>query len=301
MRKFALILGVTATLVLGSGCFSYGNRVENQDVTPQSYEERTETPVFVSPVPIPTPDHPALQSNALDGAKTHEANSSIPAGAQIAYARTLKLFKGQGIHYFNEVKALRVMSPFGVSAGEVITEAAKKPATISAGDTPTISMHKDGSFKVGKGEETQVVGTETGGTITGSIITRLKDWGLIALIGAGVLLVLPLIFPVLGPIFSLIWSVVTGIWTWVKSLASTAATHIQAAIPGIEAGASSLAGKVVSEWRTMTTSTPVVSPTTPTSVSVVASSTTSPVVPVVPPPAPVVVDQINPVGPPNAG
>ena len=288
MRKFALILGLALVMTaLGSGCFSYGNRVENQDVTPQSYEERTETPVFVSPVPIPTPDHPALQSNALDGAKTHEANSSIPAGAQIAYARTLKLFKGQGIHYFNEVKALRVMSPFGVSAGEVITEAAKKPATISAGDTPTISMHKDGSFKVGKGEETQVVGTETGGSIISSIVTRVKDWGLIILVVIGLIVVLPFFLPVLGPIFSHLLTVLGSLWTWIKSGFSSLATKAQAALPKVE----SAAGKVLSEWRTMTTlATAPLPPITPADPMPIPPAVAAPVV-----------DQINPVGPPNAG
>jgi hypothetical protein len=279
MKSWPLILVVPLLLV--AGCFSYGQRLEQQDVTPQTYEEKTETPMLVAPASIPTPDRPAV--NAVDGGKVPDVKSTaaqaqVVTGPVVAYARTFRKFSGQGIHYFNDTKALRFMSPFGVSAGEVITEAAKKPATIAAGDTPMISMGADGSFKVGKGEDVKVAGTVTGGGILDSIITRVKDWGLIILVVIGAVIILPLIFPILSPIFSLIWNVLTGIWTWVKSAASAASTHIQAAIPVIETG-------VVSAWKTVTTTVQPVATTTTATVIIPTVTTTGGLTPISVPPA----------------
>ena len=282
-KLITLVFVSILTMTFGSGCFSYGERTEQQDVTPQSYEEHSSVPVLMLP-PSPTtqplvPFQPT--SNPALGTPITQAPAPV-ASPVIGYATHSRAFKGQGIHFLNVVKALRVMSPFGESAGAVIEDAAKKPATISAGDTPMISMGSDGSFKVGKGEDVKVVGETTGGSILSQIVTKVKDWGLIILVVIGAIILLPLIFPVLSPIFSLIWSIISGIWTWIKSAASAAATHIQAAIPVVEAEAATAAGKVVSEWRSLTTSAPTPVVTSATAAPVPTVTTSVPVSPTVP-------------------
>lgn len=287
MKSWILTLGFP--LVLMAGCFSAASRLEQQDVTPQSYEEKSQVPVLVSPIPIATAENPVVQSSvvpppAVPASKVAAQIVTPPpiTGPVVAYATYSRIFKGQGIHYFNDVHAFRFMSPFGMGAGETISDAAKKPATISAGDTPTISMGPDGSFKVGKGEDAKVVGTETGGSILSQIVTKVKDWGLIILIAIGAIIVLPLVFPILGPIFSHLWAVVTGMWAWIKSIFASLAAKTQAALPVVKADAAALTAKVTSEWRTLTTAVSpaggmtTASATTPTATMTGAPTSVSP-------------------------
>ena len=52
-KLITLVFVSILTMTFGSGCFSYGERTEQQDVTPQSYEEHSSVPVLMLP-PSPT-------------------------------------------------------------------------------------------------------------------------------------------------------------------------------------------------------------------------------------------------------
>ena len=152
----------------------------------------------------------ALSGCSKEQAKTEQAQQSptavviLPSGEQVTVEQSRitpaeTSYQGEGIRYSRKVESARIVSPFGVSPGEVISR--QTPAQIQTGESPAINIDPTG-VSVGKGGETKTIGGAGKWGVFDTIWQRLKDWGLFILIGGAVLLLLPVFIPAAGPIIS---------------------------------------------------------------------------------------------------
>jgi hypothetical protein len=120
-------------------------------------------------------------------------------------------YKGEGVEYTRDVKSVRIVSPFGVSPGEVISR--QVAAEINTGPAPAINIKPEG-IDASKGGNTEFKGGEGYWSFLDTIWQRIKSLLWIAGIGMILLFVLPIFFPVLGPIFSGIISAIGKFFAW---------------------------------------------------------------------------------------
>lgn len=140
----------------------------------------------------------------------------LPSGKQISesYEHVTPAetkYEGEGVQYTRNVKAVRIVSPFGVSPGEVISR--QVAAEINTGPAPAINIKPEG-IDASKGGTTDFKGGEGYWSFLDTIWQRIKSLLWITGIGLILLFVLPIFFPALAPIFSGITSAIGKFFAW---------------------------------------------------------------------------------------
>ena len=120
-------------------------------------------------------------------------------------------YQGEGVEYSREVKSVRIVSPFGVSPGEVISR--QVAAEINTGQAPSINIKPEG-IDASKGGKTDFKGGEGYWSFLDTIWQRIKSLLWFGVFGLILLFVLPIFFPVLGPIFSGIIKAIGRFFAW---------------------------------------------------------------------------------------
>jgi len=120
-------------------------------------------------------------------------------------------YKGEGVEYSRNVKSVRIMSPFGVSPGEVISR--QEAAKINTGPSPAINIKPEG-IDASEGGKTDFKGGEGYWSFLDTIWQRIKSLLWFGVIGLLLLFVLPIFFPVLGPMFSGIIKGIGRFFAW---------------------------------------------------------------------------------------
>jgi len=141
----------------------------------------------------------------------------LPSGEEVTVSRETitpaeTTYEGEGVKYSREVRAVRIVSPFGISPGEVISR--QVAAEINTGPAPAINITPEG-INASKGGATDFTGGEGYWSFLDTIWQRIKSLLWIGGIGLILLLVLPIFFPALGPIFSGIISAIGRFFTWI--------------------------------------------------------------------------------------
>lgn len=120
-------------------------------------------------------------------------------------------FTGQGVSYTRQVDAVRVLSPFGVSSGEVISK--QEPSKIGVSETPGINISPEG-VGVTKGKVGEFTGGGSHFTWWDNLKVLFNDWfWTLIIIGIGIAVIFGLSF-----IPGTVGTVFKGIWNWIKGI-----------------------------------------------------------------------------------
>lgn len=151
-------------------------------------------------------------------------------------------YTGEGKLVSREMKITRVLSGYGVGAGEAIVS--QKPMSVGESTTPATEITAAG-VKTSEGTQGRFVGASGGGTWTQMFLSKAKDWAmtiggvLIFLVVGGAVLyfLVPAAKPIIGGILRFFAALVPGVGSLVESaIAKVKVAAVQAPLEQVVAG-----------------------------------------------------------------